>query len=421
MTYGEATTYIFERHAAFERSGSGAYKPGLERTLALAHAFGDPHRQLACVHIAGTNGKGTTAHTIAAALSAAGYRTGLYTSPHISDFAERIAVDGNYISHEAVVDFVERYRTMGLEGLGASFFELSTVMAFDHFRRELVDVAVVEVGLGGRLDSTNIITPVLSVVTNISLDHTDLLGETIEEIAREKAGIFKRGVPVVAGEADDRVRRVFDREARLAGTDVIYACDRNDIAVRPQSDSSVAVTESPFGAFGTALRGSYQLANARTVLCALDELRGLGYGISDEAVRAAFGNVARTLHGRWEIIDGVLCDTGHNAAAWEHTAAYLAGRGDITVVIGFCADKDVDSIVALLPHNPRYICVQASTPRAIPATELAAKLQARGLDAVAEVSIPAAVEIARSRAGEIFLGGSFYVIADWLKKSCAGD
>ena len=415
MTYEEATSYIFEQHAAFERSGSNAYKPGLSRTLALSHAFGDPHTRLKCVHVAGTNGKGTTSHTLAAALAAAGYRTGLYTSPHISDFAERIAVNGNLIPQEAVVDFVARYRSRALESLGASFFELSTIMAFEYFARMEVDVAVVEVGLGGRLDSTNIINPALSVITNISLDHTDLLGHTVEQIAREKAGIFKPGVPVVVGEAGPSVRDVFDGEARSVGTSIVYACDDASIAAVLNDDGSVDVAASPFGSFGTCLRGAFQVANTRTILCALQELRSTGFHIDSQAVVQAFSNVGRTLHGRWEYIDGVLCDTGHNAAAWQYTAAHLASRADITAVLGFCADKDVDSIVAMLPATPRYICVQASTPRAIPADVLAAKLQARGLRAVSSPSVAEAVAAARRQSSEVFLGGSFYVLADWFK------
>ncbi len=417
MTYGEATSYIFEQHAAFERSGSSAYKPGLSRTLALAHAFGDPHEGLRCIHIAGTNGKGTTAHTIAAALQAAGYRTGLYTSPHIRDFAERIVVDGRMIPHDAVVDFVERYRRGGLESLGASFFELTTVMAFEYFRRMNVDVAVVEVGLGGRLDSTNIITPELSIVTNISLDHTDLLGDTVEEIAAEKAGIFKPGVPAVVGEADGAVRDVFDREARTVHTHVEYATDDSSIVAALDKDGNVEVEKSPFGTFATALRGAYQVANTRTILCSLKHLTKRGFTIDTDAVRDAFSAVARTLHGRWERIDGVLCDTGHNPAAWRHIAAYLAERGEnMTAVVGFSADKDIDSIIDMLPAAPTYICVAADTPRAIPAADLAEKITARGLKATPCASIPQAVVQARKESPEVFLGGSFYVIADWLNK-----
>lgn len=418
MTYEESTQYIFAQHPVFERSGATAYKPGLRNVLALSEAFGRPERGLRCIHVAGTNGKGTTSHSLAAILQAAGLRTGLYTSPHISDFRERILVDGRMIEKAAVCDFTERYRAMGLKDVHASFFELSTVMAFEHFRREGVDVAVVETGLGGRLDSTNIVSPELCVITNISLDHTDLLGDTPAEIAAEKAGIIKEGVPVAVGEAGAEVRAVFDARAAEMHTAAVYAEDRGDIAVRTDAEGRVEVAESPFGAFGTCLRGDYQRANVRTVVCAADMLRARGMAITDRAVSEGLAAVGRTLRGRWERHEGVLCDCGHNAAAWEYTSRYLARKGSegaCVAVTGFCADKDVDSIIGMLPASVRYHCVAAPTPRAIPAADLAAKMRLRGLHAQAFGSVREGVDAARlTGASEIFLGGSFYVVAEFL-------
>ena len=416
MTYEEATAFIFQQHAVFERSGASAYKPGLGNVAALSAAFGSPHAGMRCIHVAGTNGKGTTSHTIAAALREAGYRTGLYTSPHIADFRERILVDGSMISKEAVVDFTKRYQQLCLTDLHASFFELATVMAFEHFRREHTDVAVIEVGLGGRLDSTNIINPDLSVITNISLDHTNLLGKTRAEIAREKAGIIKAGVPVVIGEADDEVREVFVETAKANHAPIIFA-DKQSVKTATDPNGTVGVEESPFGSFATALRGEFQKANVRTIICAIEQLCEAGYDIPDIAVRNAFAKVGSTLHGRWERHNGILCDCGHNPAAWRHTARYLESKtGDGCIaIIGFSGDKDVDSIVEMLPKGVDYYAVAAPMPRALPAAELAEKLIANGLNAKAFGSVAEAIEAARGRgAGEIFLGGSFYVVAEYL-------
>lgn len=416
MTYEEATAYIFEQHPAFERTGAEGYKPGLGNILALSRAFGNPHLQLKCIHIAGTNGKGTTAHTIAAALQNSGYKTGLYTSPHIHDFRERILVDGRMISKQEVIGFVERYQSLVGFGIEASFFEIATVMAFEHFRRCDVDVAVIETGLGGRLDSTNIVSPDLCVITNISFDHTDLLGDTLVEIAGEKAGIIKPGVPVVIGEADGDVRDVFIRKAASVGAPVYFAQDMPGIGICSRIDDSVSVRESPFGQFKTALCGTFQENNTRTTICALHRLREIGYALLDSAVSQAFTDVCRTLHCRWQRVGDVLCDCGHNPAAWIHIAKYISDncRKGVAVILGFCADKDVDTIISMLPPQAEYYCVAAHTPRAIPADRLCADLRLRGLSAEAFASLDSALAAARaSQAGEIFLGGSFYILSEF--------
>lgn len=414
MDSKEAINELMTQYPAFKKLGAGAYKPGLEATLDLAARFGNPQDRLRTVHVAGTNGKGTTASLIAAALQAAGYKTGLYTSPHLTDFLERIRVDGRMIDGEAIADFMERYHAGRPAGdFRPSFFELTTVMALEYFAREGVDVAVVEVGLGGRLDSTNIVRPDLCVITNISMDHTQILGDTPAKIAAEKAGIIKEGVPVVVGEAAGEVREVFEHTARGKGAPIIFAEDSDTTAA--SGEERISVDRSPFGAFATELHGAYQATNARTALTALAELRRTGYHIGDEAVRTAFARICDTLHGRWQMHDGVLCDPGHNEAAWRHTSRYLAAHPGMTAILGFCADKDLGAIVGMLPAGVHYYCVAADTPRAMPADELARMMCGRGLEATAFGSVRQAVTAAKKEAaGPIFLGGSFFVVAEYL-------
>ncbi len=409
--YCRALADIESYFPAFHNIGHRAYHPGPKDTATLAALLGDPHKRLRCIHIAGTNGKGTTAHLIAASLQAAGYRTGLYTSPHIHDLRERILVDGCMIGKDEVVDFMRRYHeAVDPTDLQPSFFELLTVMAFDCFSRRGVDYAVVEVGLGGRLDATNIITPELCVITNISLDHTDLLGDTPEKIAAEKAGIIKEGVPVVVGCAEGGVREVFRRKAETMHAPLRFACDREDIRTAFDARTGmVEVAASPFGSFATALRGPYQTANAAAALCALDMLGAT----PARSVAEGFSHCNDTLHGRWEMRDGVLCDCGHNPDAWRHTARYFAELGDrLAAVLGFCADKDVESIIGMLPHGVKYFCVAAHTGRALPAPELRDMMLARGLDAVACTDVNSAMAEARTTGRRVFLGGSFYVVAE---------
>lgn len=414
MSYEETLNCIYDNFKAFHLAGRSAYNPRFDEVLKLAEAMGNPQRGLRCVHVAGTNGKGTTAHLIAASLQAAGFRTGLYTSPHIADLRERILIDGEMIGKDEVTDFMKRYHAaIDGSGLKPSFFELLTVMAFDAFRRHDVDYAVVEVGLGGRLDATNIITPELCVITNISLDHTDILGNTLEKIAAEKAGIIKEGVPVVIGSAEGGVRGVFERTADRLHAPISFVCDRDDIRATCTDNGDVRVEQSPFGSFPTRLHGAYQTANARTAICALERLGTVG----GEAVRKGFMACADSLHGRWEMRDGVLCDCGHNPAAWQYTSQYFKNHaGKLTAILGFCADKDVDSILDMLPADVEYICVAAHTGRAMPAEELCARMTARGLDATWSVGVAEAIDRARRGGREIFLGGSFFVVAEYFNQ-----
>lgn len=332
MDYKESLDFLFAQLPMFSRVGAAAYKPGLERSYALAEYFGNPQRRLRAVHVAGTNGKGSVSHLIASVLQSQGYKTGLYTSPHLVDFRERMRINGEMIPESKVIDFVERWQKGGYTGDKPSFFELTMMMAFDWFAAENVDYAVIEVGMGGRLDSTNILEPLLSVVTNISWDHTQFLGDTLPKIAAEKAGIIKSGIPAVIGEAEGEVAEVFRRRAREVGTTLRQAF--------------AEVAEAANEALQCPLAGSYQKKNVNTARVAVDELRRAGVEISDEAVAAGFRNVIANTHlrGRWTIVEKsplTICDTGHNEAGIRSNVAQLerllserARKGDSTPQIG---------------------------------------------------------------------------------------
>ncbi len=422
--YDEALRTIDEQYAAFHKVGSAAYDPSLATSLAIDESFGSPSQQFRSVHIAGTNGKGSTAHTLAAILTAAGYRTGLYTSPHITNLRERIRIDGRMIEKEAVVDFIDRWNAMPTAQLHPSFFELITAMAFDYFSREKVDIAVVETGLGGRLDSTNIITPELSIITNISLDHTAILGPDPASIAREKAGIIKPGVPAVIGEADGDVRAVFQQIADERHSPIIFAEDLGEILGATDVDLQPMYTTRHHGRFRGQLSGEYQVKNAATVLAAVDQLISRGWNIGDRAIAEGFGSVATAtgLVGRWTVVDQsplTVVDTGHNPGGWQYLARRLAAMGRAKdIVVGFVADKDVATVVGMMTAIPdaRFHLTQPSNSRALPAAVLARIADEHGLN-VASVSsdVASAYRKARSAAGSdgfIFAGGSTFVVAD---------
>lgn len=400
--YQSTIDYLFNCLPVFQSLGPGAYKPGLATARMLDDAFGNPHLRFKAVHVAGTNGKGSTSHMIASALMAHGYKVGLYTSPHLADFRERIRVDGEKISESHVVDFVRRYMAMGL-GCEPSFFELTTIMAFDYFAAAGVDYAVVEVGLGGRLDTTNIIAPVLSVITNISLDHTSLLGATEAEIAGEKAGIIKPGVPVVVGEAQGYVRNVFEARAEEMGAEICFAED-TPVKNAPQCD----------------LEGEFQAKNINTALHALAYLP-----VSEGAIADGLANVqARTgLMGRWMRLGSapaIVCDTGHNPGAWKYIAPRLreiAKATTLRAVIGFANDKDVESIFPQLPADAVYYFVQPDVKRARTSQsllELAEKNGLKGFDAGSVADGFAMAKAQSSPEDFIFVGGSNFVVAEIL-------
>lgn len=421
-SYDEAIEWLYAQLPMFQRVGAPAYKPGLDTARKLDAAFSHPHHRYRTIHVAGTNGKGSTAHTIAAVLQSAGYHTGLYTSPHLVDFRERIRVDGAMIPRDAVVDFIDRYRAMDA-GCSPSFFELTMTMAFDWFAASSVDVAVIETGLGGRLDSTNIISPDLCVITNISFDHTAFLGDTLPAIASEKAGIIKSGIPVVIGEAEGEVRGVFERKADETGSPIVFAEDRMPVAVCRRSDNCWIYEGTPFGCVRGELSGDCQPRNAATVMTALEQLQKLGYRIDDEHVRDGFAGVCGLtgLAGRWMRLSDdpiVVCDTGHNAGGWEYISRQLAAMDCRKhLVIGFVSDKDVSHILGMMPKDAKYYFTQASIARAMPADELAEAAACHGLQGEIVPDVEAAYKKALGECAEggmVFVGGSTFVVADLL-------
>lgn len=418
-TYNEVIDFLYSATPQFQRIGAAAYKPGLETARRLDEAFGSPHTAYPCIHIAGTNGKGSTASTLAAILQSAGYRVGLYTSPHLVDFRERIRVDGEMISQKGVIDFVNRYREMHID-CSPSFFELTTIMAFDHFAAEKVDVAVIETGLGGRLDTTNIITPVLSIITNISLDHVAQLGNDLLSIASEKAGIMKPGVPVVIGEAEGDIASLFRSRAAESGSPITFASPASLWQSVTYNDNFNYYIRSPYGDIEGTLTGECQTRNAATVLTAIGKL-AQHFIISDDAIKNGFKRVCDLtgLRGRWTTLSReplTVCDTGHNTGGWAYTAKRLMTMPrPLSMVIGFVNDKDVEHILDLMPGDATYYFTQASIPRAMEAEEVKRRGEVHGLRGTAIGSVKRAVAEAREATpatGSIFIGGSTFVVAE---------
>ncbi|MCM1052291.1 MAG: bifunctional folylpolyglutamate synthase/dihydrofolate synthase [Paenibacillus sp.] len=422
MTYNEAIDLLYNSLPVFQNIGPGAYKPGLDTSRFLDDLAGNPHRKYPTIHVAGTNGKGSTAHSLAAILAKAGYTVGLYTSPHIYDFRERIRVNGEKISEQAVVNFVERWINVRdrYPHLSPSFFELTSTMAFEYFAMKQVDIAVIETGLGGRLDSTNIITPVLSVITNISLDHTSLLGDTYEAIAKEKAGIIKPGVPVVIGEWRDDTAVVFRSVAEANKSEIIFA---RQIAGRVEADHNL-YPGTQFGDVTGELRGECQLRNASTVFAAVGVLRNM-LNIPDEAVRDGMADVTGLtgLFGRWsKIADApfTVCDTGHNQGGWELLVNEIRSVKNPAkqLVIGFVADKDLRHILELIYTVKDEVSVWFSGPscqRGLPAVALADKASVMGIEGRVVPDVNDAVRMAREEAGKdgfVLVAGSNFLIAD---------
>lgn len=420
--YNDAIEFLYTSMPMFQRVGASAYKPGLDTVKLLDEKFGTPHKNYLTIHIAGTNGKGSTAHTLAAILQSAGYRVGLYTSPHLVDFRERIRVNGRMISRDAVVDFVNRYRAMSLECY-PSFFELTMTMAFEYFAREKVDIAVIETGLGGRLDSTNIITPILSVITNISFDHTAFLGNTLESIASEKAGIIKPSVPVVIGEAQDSVREVFQQKADEQRVPIYFAEDVAPFdSIEPLQDG-LLYKNTPYGDIIGELMGDCQPKNAATILTALPLLAECGIKVSAQSVKDGFAHVGSLtgLMGRWMTLHRnphVVCDTGHNVGGWQYLSRRLKSiDGTLHMIIGFVNDKDVSHILEMMPKTARYYLTNAQIERAMPVAQLAEIATECGLVGEQFPSVEDAYNAALAKASTedtIFIGGSTFIVADLL-------
>lgn len=431
--YRTTVQYLFNVTPVFEHVGASAYKSGLENTLALDEHFHHPHRSYPTIHIAGTNGKGSCSHSLAAVLQAAGYRVGLYTSPHLVDFRERIRVNGKPIPKERVIDFVEQERSF-FEPLHPSFFELTTALAFLYFQEQKVDVAVIEVGLGGRLDCTNIIQPLMSIITNISFDHTQFLGDTLAKIAGEKAGIIKAGVPVVIGEAIGETRPVFEQKANESHSPIVFAEDHAEVlTAEHRTDGGMEYTTTHFGRLQGDLEGEYQKRNMNTVLTALHVFMtgqagrpasGQALPISLEHVRDGLSHVCAStgLMGRWQTLQRkplVICDTGHNLGGWQYLAPQICNVSCTTrrIVFGMVDDKDIDSVMSLLPQDAVYYWCQAASKRAIPSATVTAKGQSHGLQGTDCGSVAEAYSKALQDAAQddfIFVGGSSYVVADLL-------
>lgn len=406
--YRDAVDYLFNVAPLFQNIGAGAYKEGLANTRALDEHFDHPHRAYKTIHVGGTNGKGSVSHTLAAILQAAGYKVGLYTSPHLVDFRERIRVNGEMIPEQRVIDFVEKERAF-FEPLYPSFFELTTALAFQYFKEQEVDIAVIEVGLGGRLDCTNIITPILSVITNISLEHTQFLGNTLEKIAREKAGIIKHGVPVVIGETggDNSVRQVFLDKAQAMDAPITFADE-----------------EFPYPAdLEVELKGLCQKKNTQTIWYAVQHLSIDNCPLPIDAVRQGFAHVCELtgLMGRWQKIQDsptVICDTGHNPGGLQYTAQQLKEiNAPLRIVIGMVSDKDVRGSLSFFPKDATYYFTQASVKRALPASEFAELGKELGLDGTTYPTVAEAYQAALRDASPsdfIFVGGSSFIVADLL-------
>lgn len=406
MDYRRAVDWMCSALPMFQKVGSAAYRPGLENTEYLMDYLGHPERGLRCIHVAGTNGKGSTSSMLASVLMEAGYRTGLYTSPHLIDFRERMRVDGEMIPKEFVADFVERHLDF-FTAHSFSFFEMTTAMAFCWFRACGVDVAVVETGLGGRLDSTNVVMPDLSVITNIALDHTAILGDTRVQIAGEKAGIIKPGVPVLIGENDPEIEPVFRAKAAREGAPLYF------------TDHGIRLEDYP-----CPLEGDYQRFNIATVVAACGILRE-SWKLDPQTVRRGIARVVDNTHlqGRWQVLSRrplVVCDTGHNVNGIGEIVRQLSHtpKGRLFMVFGMVNDKDVDGVLALLPKEAQYCFAQASVQRALDSRELARRAARFSLRGEAYPDCESAFRAAQQQAGPqdmIFVGGSTFVVADVLE------
>jgi dihydrofolate synthase/folylpolyglutamate synthase len=416
VTYEETIAYLYNLAPMFQKEGSSAYREGMENSFLIDAHLNHPHKEYKTIHVAGTNGKGSTSHLLASILQEAGYKVGLYTSPHLLDFRERIRINGKKISKEFIVDFIAQNKDF-FESLRPSFFELTTGMAFACFAEQKVEVAVIEVGLGGRLDCTNVIIPELSIVTNISFDHTNLLGNTLTAIAREKAGIIKPGVPAIIGEAEGEVKEVFAKT---------HAIQPSPVERSRMRDGYWEFDTPEYPGLICELGGYAQEKNAATVLCAVDILKKGIFNIPPEAVYKGFRRVVENtgLMGRWQIIRNnpkIVLDTGHNVGGIQYIVQQLKNESyeKLHIVFGMVNDKDISSVLALLPQDAIYYFTRASIPRALDATSLAEQGAKFGLKGKMYSTVSEAVSAATHDATEkdfIFIGGSTFVVADALEE-----
>jgi len=429
MNYKQTIEFIYSQLPAYHRIGKPAYKNDLHNTVELDEYLGHPHSKYRTIHVAGTNGKGSVSHMIASILMEAGFKTGLYTSPHLKDFRERIKVNGKMIPKKAVTGFVTGNSEF-IKSLKPSFFEMTVAMAFDYFAEARVDFAVIEVGLGGRLDSTNIIDPVLSIITNIGHDHMDLLGNTLAKIAGEKAGIIKKSVPVVIGETQEQTKVIFKKKAQEAGSEIFFS-DQNYSCVLDDSGylegrriyhmKDIKSGKSFKGEI--CLEGDYQSKNLQTVLQACSVLLGsmeLPCKVIKDGIRKVVSNTG--LMGRWQIIGRkplIICDTGHNREGLEYVIDQLKRikYTRLHIVLGFVSDKDLNAVLPLFPHAANYYFTKASVPRALDEKILMTEAARWNLKGTCFPDVKSAIEKARANASDndlIFVGGSTFIVADAL-------
>lgn len=434
MDYAQTIKYLYEQLPVFTRVGAAAYKEDLTNTIELCKRLGDPQDKFKSIHVGGTNGKGSTSHMLAAILQVAGYKTGLYTSPHLKDFRERIRINGQMISEQRVIDFVARHK-VDFEDIQPSFFEMTVGLAFEIFADEQVDIAVIEVGLGGRLDSTNIITPLLSVITNIGWDHMNILGDTLQLIAAEKAGIIKPGVPVIIGEHQIEVAHIFLRKAAQEEAEISFASDEMDVGLKVESKKSKVKNSASLDIWienknfkpstlnlQLDLTGTYQLKNVKTVLAAVDELRRQGFIISNEHIQTALRQVKTLtgLHGRWEVLSTnplTICDTGHNPEGIKEVLKNIAAtpHQHLHFVIGMVNDKDISKVLRMLPVDATYYFCRPDIPRGLEAENIKQQAAAFGLHGESYSNVKAALAAAQANAGNedlVFVGGSTFVVAE---------
>ncbi|MFM7672038.1 MAG: bifunctional folylpolyglutamate synthase/dihydrofolate synthase [Bacteroidota bacterium] len=426
MTYAETLEYLFARLPMYSRIGAAAYKEDLHNTIALVAAIDDPHHRFKSIHIAGTNGKGSVSHMLAAILQKGGYKTGLYTSPHLVDFRERIRINGTMIPEEKVIAFTERMRP-AIEKIDPSFFELTVAMAFDHFAQEQVDIAVIETGLGGRLDSTNVIDPELSIITNIGWDHMNLLGNTLSKIAYEKAGIIKSNIPVVIGEWVSETKEVFEEKAGSMQAPITWAgshfqvVSSNDANNYLQADVLEIETDR-IHTYSLELLGHYQLTNLKTVLEAVRVLNGSGWNIPEHAIQEGLRQVKSLtgFWGRWDVLRRepyVILDVTHNVHGLDQVLQQLKAMSfqQLHIVLGMVNDKDIQGFLEKLPKHANYYFTQASIPRALPASELKTKANSLGLTGDAYTQVNEAIGQARQQAMPndlVLVTGSIFLIGE---------
>lgn len=401
MNYPETLEWLFNQLPMYQRVGKAAYKADLNNTIALCKLLGNPERKLKSIHIAGTNGKGSTAHMLASVLQTAGYKTGLYTSPHLKDFRERIKINGQEITEDYVVSFIDKYKEE-FSTMGLSFFEMTVGLAFDYFVAEEVDIAIVEVGMGGRLDSTNVLSPEVSVITNIGLDHTQFLGDTLDKIAGEKAGIIKANTPVVIGETHPETKPVFEAKANELNAPIYYA------------------DEMEFPKYNTDLRGNYQVHNIKTVLQTIDLLKN--YPVDTDSILSGLNNTVQNtnLMGRWQVLGTeplIVCDVAHNVAGLTEVMQQVANISydKLHIVYGMVNDKDPNAALNLLPKNATYYFCKPNIPRGMEAEELKEIAAKANLNGNTCNSVTEALETAKKAANAddmIYVGGSVFVVAE---------